>query len=655
MKKKKILLKLIVAGLITIMPFQILGCSKDKVENKVNLRILSITDMHSNLMNYDYYTDKVADDFGVVKIASLIKNAKDEVDANGNKEDEVDNVIVLDNGDTIQGTPLGDYYGRVNPPKEGEENPIYKTLEELRFDASILGNHEFNYGLDYIENAISSSKMPIINSNIYTADGKDTLFKPYTIINEKVVNTDGKEETVKIGVIGFVPPQILNWDKALLEGKLTVKDIKESAEEVVKKIEGETDIIVALCHSGFGEEKYEKNSENQAYELTKIKGIDAVVVGHSHDRFPSENYDELPKVNKENGTVNNIPTVQPLNNARDLGIIDLSLVKEKDSWKVESGTSKLVSAKGVENDTVTEEFIKPYHEATLKYVSEAVGNITKDTNSYFSLVADNTSVQIVSDAQKKFVQGLLDTNFEQLKDYTKLPLLSAAAPFKAGLSEGGVNPKDYVDLKAGDIKIKDVSNLYKYPNVLSVVKIKGSEVKEWLEMCAGLYNKIDTNKSDSQDLINTNYPAFNYDTLDGVTYEIDVTKDPKYSPSGEILNKDSSRIVNLMYNGKAIDMEQEFLVVTNNYRAGGGGNFPGLADGSKIVYISSDETRQIVSDYIKSNSPLTPNKDNNWKLILNGSKGKFISNKEAKNYISEYNNITLSKELDNDGAEYIIQ
>lgn len=380
MKRRKILLNMILIGLIAIVPFEMLGCSRWS-KYKVNLRILATTDINSNLMNYDYYANKSSDDFGIVKIASLIKQAKDEVDANGNKTDKIDNVIILDNGDTIEGTPLGDYYGEIDPPKEDEENPVYKTLEELKFDAASLGNNEFNYGLDYIENAIISSKMPILNSNIYTVDGKEHFFRPYKIINEKVVDIKGREENIRVGVIGFVSSQILSLDKDLLKGDFIVKDIKESAEEVVKKIESETDIIIALSHSGFGNEKDEKNSEDEAYELTKIKGIDAIVVGNSDDRFLSEKYGSSHKVNGEKGTVNGIPTIQPLNNARELGIIDLSLVKENKKWKVVDGISKNLSAKGIENDKVAEEIIKPYHEATLKYINGSVSSFAKDINS----------------------------------------------------------------------------------------------------------------------------------------------------------------------------------------------------------------------------------------------------------------------------------
>lgn len=647
MKKKRIIATILAAQLMT--GSLLWGCdSKSESEqasneNQVKLRVLATTDMHSNLMNYDYYTDSELDNMGMVKISTLIKEAKKEVDPNSNVNDNIDNVILVDNGDDIQGTPLGDYYGKVNPPKEGEKSPVYSTLEKMGYDVGTLGNHEFNYGLDYLQDIVNNSDIPFVNANIYKEDGETNVFTPYKIIDEKVMDSNGQEQNLKVGVIGFVPPQILNWDKINLEGKVKVADIKETAEKFVPQMKNDgADVIVALSHSGYGDGEYNKGDENEAYELTKVDGIDAVVTGHSHDKFPNEKYKSLGDVDIEKGTMNGTPTVQPLNFAKQLGVIDLTLNQNKDGkWIVADGSTKNMDAKGAANDEELVSFLKPYHEDTMEYVNAPVGKITKDLNSYFSLVTDSAPIQLINDAQKEYVQGLIANNNEELAPYKDLPILCATAPLKAGLTEGGINSEDYFNLKSGDIKIKDISNIYKFPNLVAVVKAKGSDVKEWLEMSAGQFTQVKKDSSEPQDFVNLDYPGFNFDIIDGVNYDIDITEAPKYDKDGNVINKDSNRIKNLTYNGQPIDMNQEFLVVTNNYRAGGGGNFPGLKSGDKLVYLSQDETRQILSDYIKAKSPLTPSKDNNWKIVGEGVQGKFVSNTNGKDYVGDFEGIEV--------------
>ncbi|MGG5462131.1 bifunctional 2',3'-cyclic-nucleotide 2'-phosphodiesterase/3'-nucleotidase [Clostridium sp. B9] len=658
MKKKRIIATILAAQLMT--GGVLWGCDSKAEDEQasnggtVNLRILATTDMHSNLMNYDYYTDSELDNMGMVKVSTVIKDAKKEVDPNSNLNDNIDNVVIVDNGDDIQGTPLGDYYGKVNQPKDGEKSPVYETLEKMGYDVGGLGNHEFNYGLEYLQDVVSSSDMPFVNANVYKEDGETNVFNPYKIIDEKVVDSNGKEQNLKVGVIGVVPPQILNWDKINLDGKVKVADIKETAEKFVPQMKKEgADVIIALSHSGYGDGNYKEGNENEAYELTNIDGIDAVVTGHSHDKFPNEKYKSLGNVDVEKGTMNGTPTVQPLNFAKQLGVIDLTLSQSEDgNWKVVDGKSENRDVKGAKNDEELVEFLKPYHEATLQYVNGSVGQITKDLNSYFSLVADTAPIQLINDAQKEYVQGLISNGNDELAKYKDLPILCATAPLKAGLTEGGVNAEDYFNLKSGDLRIKDISNIYKFPNLLAIVKVKGSDVKEWLEMSAGQFTQIDKNSKEPQEFINLEYPGFNFDIIDGINYDIDISEAPKYDKDGNVINKDSNRIKNLTFNGQPLNMDQEFLVVTNNYRAGGGGHFPGLKSGDKLVYLSQDETRQILSDYIKAKSPLTPSKDNNWKIIGKGAQGKFLSNTNGKDYVGDFQGIEYVGDAENGLSNY---
>ncbi|WP_052343601.1 bifunctional 2',3'-cyclic-nucleotide 2'-phosphodiesterase/3'-nucleotidase [Bacillus massiliigorillae] len=641
------------------------GCNKnnnatDNVNNQdaIDLTILSTTDVHNYLMNYDYYTTTETDNTGLVKVSTVIKKYKEDSSKNS-KNNEVNNVIVVDNGDLIQGNPLGDFYARVEPVKSGEEHPVYKALRLAGFDAATLGNHEFNYGLDYLKQIMKDSKVPIVNANIYNAQTNKPEFEQYKIINKKVVAENGEQKEIKIGITGFVPPQILNWDKINLEGKVTVKDIKESAEEIVPKMkEAGADLIIALSHSGYGDGSYEKGEENESYELTKVKGIDAVIAGHSHIVFPAKDEQEvntdLKNLDVQKGTMNGVATVQAGKYGEGVGVINLKVTPSDKGYKVVDSNSEYVTLENVKNDPEFEKELKANHEKVVAFVNSPVGNTTKDINTYFALVSDNNAVQLISNAQLEYAKKKVSEE-ASLSKYKDLPILSAAAPFKAGLSKDGTKADDYVEVKAGKISIKDVASIYKYPNTAVIMKVSGKDIKNWLEMSAGLFNTIDPNGKDGQELLNNNYPAFNFDTIDGVTYEIDVSKEPKYDVDGKENKGDSSRIVNLKYNGKDLKPEDEFLVVTNNYRASGGGNFPIFENDDAVAYISSDETRQIVTDYIKGKKTLDPAVDHNWKLKPIGSTAKvvFTSNSNGKALLPEYPFLSAGESKGDQLTEYI--
>ncbi|MDO5519799.1 MAG: bifunctional 2',3'-cyclic-nucleotide 2'-phosphodiesterase/3'-nucleotidase [bacterium] len=653
-KVKQICVSLCAAMLVMT---SIVGCGKksseepkaaEKEESNIQLTIMGTTDIHNYLMNYDYYTVSESEKSGLVKISSIIKKQKEE-----NK-----NVVIFDNGDLIQGNPLGDYFARVNPVEKGTEHPVYKALNVAGFDATTLGNHEFNYGLDYIHQIVDDSKVPVINTNVYNAKTKEPEFKQYEIITKKVVDTNGDEKEIKIGVLGFVPPQILEWDKINLEGKVEVKDIVESAKEMVPVVKAAgADVIVALSHSGYGNGEYKVGNENESYELTTIEGIDAVIAGHSHDTFPSETFAEenkgLANVDVLKGTMNGVATIQPAKYGEGVGVINLTISSKDNKYSVTEGTGKFISAEGVENDSELVAALDADHKNVISYVSSPVGKSVNDINTYFALVGDNEAVQLVSDAQLAYAKNKVKEE-SSLKEYASLPILSAAAPFKAGLSKDGTKADDYVEVQKGDLSIKDIANIYKYPNTAVIMKLNGKEIKNWLEMTAGIYNTIDVNESKEQELLNKNFPSFNFDTIDGVTYEIDVTQEAKYATDGTIANENASRIVNLKYNGKEVKENDEFLVVTNNYRASGGGNFPLFEREDSVLYISSDETRQIVSDYVKEKGSIDVVADNNWTLKTNKTKGQvtFLTNANAEELSKAYSNLKIVKKTEDQLIEF---
>lgn len=585
----------------------------------VDVRILSTTDLHTNLVNYDYYQDKPAQNVGLAKTAVLIDEAKA----------ENSNVILVDNGDTIQGTPLGTYKSIVDPVEAGERHPMYEALTTLGFDAGTLGNHEFNYGLDYLDKVVKTAGLPLVNANVLDAKTGQPLYQTYELITKTFTDTTGAPVSLNIGITGITPPQILNWDKAHLEGKVVVRDAVEALEELVPQIrQAGADIVLVLSHSGIGDDKYDKGEENVGYQIAGIPGVDAVVTGHSHAEFPAGGkgfYSRYAGVDDVNGLINGTPVTMAGKYGDHLGVIDLNLTYVDGKWTTNSakGAIRKIDTKSeVANETVVN-LAKEAHDGTVAYVRQQVGTTTAPITSYFALVKDDPSIQIVNNAQIWYAKQELAGTPE-----ADLPILSAAAPFKAG----GRNFSDvtnYTDIPAGAIAIKNVADLYLYDNVTAILKLTGADVKEWLEMSAGQFNQIDPSKSEPQNLVNTDYRTYNFDVIDGVTYLYDVTQPAKYNRSGELLNAGASRVRDLRYQGQPIDEAQEFIVVTNNYRASG--SFPGVVNAT-VNKLLNLENRQAIINYILSEKTINPSADNNWGFTdsIKGLDVRFLSADSAK-------------------------
>ena len=624
------------AGLLMVHPF-----AARAQANQAHLRICETTDLHVHVWPYDYYGDKPVDTVGLARTATLIEAVRA----------EAGNAVVLDNGDWLQGNPMGDYIAYEKGLKEGDVHPVIAAMNTLGLDAATIGNHEFNYGLDFLTKAVAGADFPVVLANVAREQGATptedaTLVPPYVILDRQITDGAGDSHPIRIGVIGFTPPQIMTWDRRHLEGNVTVRDIVRTAEAYVPQMrEAGADIVVALSHSGIGPAEYEEMMENASIPLAAVDGIDVVLTGHHHREFPGEDYAGLDHVDAQAGTIHGKPAVMPGFWGSHMGLVDLMLERDGSGWRIAASEQSIrpIATRNEDRSVTPQvESFQPIldateadHEATLAYVRRAVGRTDAPLHSYFALVADDPSVQIVSQAQRWYVEQLM-----QGTQWEGLPILSAAAPFKAG-GRGG--PDYYTDVAAGDVAIRNVADLYLYPNTVRAVKITGAQVKDWLERSAGMFNRITPGEAD-QVLLNPDFPSYNFDVIDGVEYQIDLTQPARYDRDGAVVAADANRIVNLTYQGAPIDPQAEFVVATNNYRASGGGEFPG-ADGTTIILEAPDTNRDVIVRYIVDQGTISPSADGNWTFApMDGTTVLFDTGPGGSAYADGVPGVTLEED-----------
>ncbi|MBY5921011.1 bifunctional 2',3'-cyclic-nucleotide 2'-phosphodiesterase/3'-nucleotidase [Ferrimonas balearica] len=604
-------------------------------EATLELRLMQTSDIHSYVVGFDYYKNEEDTSYGLARTAMLINEARG----------EALNSMLFDNGDLIQGNPLADYVH-----KEHQENgylgqqahPVYKAMNHLQYDAANLGNHEFNYGLEYLADTVGTAEFPYVNANVFcpanstepvcqdkqplNRDGginwEDNFFTPYVMLERTFTDLDGEQHELTVGVLGLTPPQIMQWDKRFLEGRVEVADMVDAAEHYVPKMRAEgADVVVVIAHSGINADDRQAMMENAAYYLAGVEGVDALLLGHSHSVFPGDaRFDGIDGIDNDKGLVKGTATVMPGFWGNHLGIVDLTLERRNGEWQVadNQGIVRQIDSDSPEDQEIVD-LVSADHNATNEYLDETIGQLAEEVHSFFALIQDDSSIELVTEAQlwhglKLQEDGTLEAG---------LPMLSVAAPFKGG--RGG--PNDFTYIPAGDISLRNVSDLYIFPNTLQVVELTGADVKEWLEMSAGQFNTISLTENADQALVSTTFPTYNFDVIDGVEYQIDVTQPPRYDKDGNLINPEAERIVDLRLAGEPVqdwDPNQRFLVVTNNYRASGGGNFPGICVegqcGDAIVWEDPEETRNIISAYLAEISAeagdggIVPPRNDNWSL-----------------------------------------
>ncbi|PCE68200.1 bifunctional 2',3'-cyclic-nucleotide 2'-phosphodiesterase/3'-nucleotidase [Salinivibrio sp. YCSC6] len=601
-------MRLMPSAVATAVVAGLLAASGSAFADTVNLRVIETTDIHTNVMDYDYYKNKPSQKIGLVRAATVVKQARD----------EAQNALLVDNGDLLQGSPMGDYMASKGI-KPGEVHPVYKAMNLLDYEVGNIGNHEFNYGLAFLKESINDANFPYINANVFDAETGEHYFDPYLIKEYQLKDEDGDSHTIKVGYIGFVPPQIMTWDKANLEGKVIAKDIKQTAEKLVPEMKAKgADVVVAIPHSGVSQAPYKAMAEDSVYYLSEVDGIDAIAFGHSHAVFPSDDFANIPGADIEKGTINGVASVMAGRWGSHVGVIDLKLEQVDGQWQVVDSEAHArpifdrASGKAlVDADKALLNAVEKDHNATREFVNQPIGKANDVMYSYLALLQDDPTVQIVNLAQQDYVERMIQGD----PDLAELPVLSAAAPFKAGGRKN--DPSNFTEVEAGQLTFRNAADLYLYPNTLVALKVSGAELTQWLECSAGQFNQINPNAKQPQTLVNWDgFRTYNFDVIDGVEYQIDITQPARYDGDCNEVNPDASRIVNLTYQGKPVDPEQTFLVATNNYRAYGA-KFPGTGS-DHIAFAAPDENRTVVANYISRVSDdkgqVTVSADNNWSI-----------------------------------------
>ena len=550
--------------------------------------VLGTTDLHGNVFNWDYFTDQEFDDkdhndIGLAKVSTLVNRIREE---KGRR-----NTLLIDAGDTIQGTQLSYYYAKVDPitAKGGPVHPMAQAMNAMGYDAAALGNHEFNYGIPVLRKFEEQCRFPLLGANALDAKTLRPAFAPYSM--HRLRTPHGRD--VKVAVLGLTNPGIAIWDKANVQGKMTFPGLEEQAAKWVPKLRSMgADVVIVSAHSGssgtssYGDQlPYIENAA--ALVAEQVPGIDAILVGHAHTEIP-----EYFVTNKETGK--RVVLSEPLKWGQRLTLFDFELVFEKGCWKVEKVGAKVLNSNTVEEDSKITKLLTDEHEKVVAYVNQVIGTNAAEMTSAEAPYKDVPIIDLINHIQADTVkQALAGT------EHAALPVLSQAACFSRSAR-----------IPAGEVTIRDVAGLYVFENTLEARLMTGAQMKAYLEFSANYFVQTAPDAAvDPAKLTNANgTPDYNYDVVSGLSYEIDIAK-----PAG-------SRVTNVRFEGQPLADDATFVFAVNNYRANGGGNFPHVA-AAQLLWSNSDEIRNTMIAWVKAKGSIDPAAfaGVDWKLTRNGT------------------------------------
>ncbi|GAA1735111.1 bifunctional metallophosphatase/5'-nucleotidase [Microbacterium paludicola] len=556
-------------------------------DHELDLTLLATTDLHGNVASWDYfndrpYSDRAGDSIGLASVASVVDDVR--------AQEGDDSVIVVDNGDAIQGTPLSYYYAVQEPVEQtGAVHPMAAAYDAIGYDAQVVGNHEFNYGLDTLDAYEGALDFPLLGANVLDVTTDEPALTPYTIVTKHVKGN----KPVRVGILGLTTPGSAIWDKGNVEGRLEFEDMVESAKTWVPRVKAAgADVVVVLSHAGVGTSSYDESiapAENPSDVIARtVPGIDVMVVGHTHQDRPSQ-------IVTNEVTGEEVLLTQPYRWGSAVSRVDIDLTKVKGKWDVTATEATAIRTKDYPQSQEILDLVADQHATTVDYVNQVVAQSTEELSAVTSRYEDTPIIDFIQKVQTDTVDAALEGT-----EYADLPVLSIAAPF----SRTAVFP-------AGDVSVKDIAGLYVYDNTLHAVTMTGAQVKDYLEFSNRYFATVPAGTA-FDPAVHTGAngtPDYNLDIIAGVNYTVDVAQ-PVGSRIGELTLADGTPLAD----------DAEVVVAVNNYRRSGGGGFPHIA-AAPLVYDEQKEIRQLLIDWAQAKGTIDPADfwQPSWELTVAGT------------------------------------
>ena len=570
----------------------------------VRIRLLATTDLHGHLLPHDYIKDQPTQGGGLAGLARLIAEARAQSDA------EQIPVVLLDNGDTFQGTPLACDLVQYDV---GADHPIVAAMNYLQYDALGLGNHDLDHGLPYLKAVAGALNMPMLNSNLRHVD--------ITPLNQSLLLPvdlgDTAPAPLTLGILSVLPMQSTSWQSHHLSPKATLEtpDATIRMAAAILRKQG-ADLVVVLGHMGIGHSDSSDSDGLASHGLVRTGDIDALILGHTHRRLPSIDYASRQDVDIETSTVGGVPALMAGHAGSDLGVMDLTLDHDPvHGWQVHDHQCFLrPNDANVLPDPQIMAFAKTAHEKVRQDLTNQVATTPTPLHSYFSLVTPALTQHLTALAQHRQISSGLEGS-----KYAHLPILSSAAAHGAGGRDG---PGNYVHIPKGPVLRRHIAGLTPFANQTVGIMISGDDLRNWLEHAALLFNKL-TARTGPQMLIDANVPAFQFDTIFGLHYAIDPTAPPY------------QRISQLEHKGAPVAAGSTFILATSQFRATGGGGYPATHP-SKIVCRVSTPLQGSMIDVL--NQPGTAPWDNAapWRFAnLKGIEATILTHPDALECLSD--------------------
>lgn len=557
----------------------------------LRLRLLATSDLHMRLLDYDYLQDRKAESGSLAKLASLIEYARRGADL----------CVLLDNGDTLQGTPVADYLAGRDP---GMPHPMAMALNTLQYDAVGLGNHDTDLGLDRLAQTLGQYRAPVICSNLET-DALPTVLRR-ALLTRSVAGPGGRQETIRIGVVSALPQMTEIWNRHHLAGRARLSPVLPALAAAAQALRDEgADLVVALAHMGITLGDEGDAPQNLVIEVASLPEIDAVVGGHTHMRFPGTDHESTPGVDAARGLVGDTPVVQPGHAGSDIGQIDFDLASDGKGWRIASCRAALLAAlPGTPESPEIAVLCAPAHRATRAYLSEEVARIAEPMHTYFALARSCPVSTLLAGAKVLSVRSSIAGS-----EMAELPLLAAVSSPSTGGFEG---PENFVAFESGPLCRRHIVSLNPYANQIWAVRTSGARLRDWLERSALVYNTLVPDRPD-QPLLNARVPSFRFDTIHGLEYMIDPTRPPAFDAAGRRLRGAEGRITDLRHRGQPVAPDDQFLVATTDHRAGGGGAHLPFSD-EEIVVRGSAPLDEALLRYLDAPDRAGTGDSNPWRF-----------------------------------------